>query len=311
MTGELLAVATAITFPLANAMFKKIDNLFTPSQINAIRTTIGAVFFIIFAVIFSQWKFLSLINLSLLLILLVSIFFGQIIGDTAYFTGQESLGTTIALAISGTMPFFTFLISLIIGVEISLTFYISGIIIGAGILLISKSQLTQEEFSLKENGSKYVLMVVTLLIASISWAIALVLTDIGFTELERLLPQGEQVSVMGNAIRLPFAAMILCVMGWKSQSKGKNLDSNSTFSSYRDNKVIGLLLAASLIGTALGILLYSEAARQAGAPFTSLMLTASPLFSIPISWLINKEKITILELFGLLLILTGVALILL
>ena len=309
MAGELFAVATAITFPLANAMFKKVDNLFTPSQINAIRTSIGAISFVILILIFDQLKFLSLVSTSLLILLLVSIFFGQVIGDTAYFIGQESLGTTIALAISGTMPFFTFLISIMIGKEIPITLYLSGIIIGAGILLISKSQISKEGGSKTKNGSKYILMVFTLLIASISWAIAIVLTDIGFNELSTFLPQGEQTSFLGNAIRLPFAAVILCVMAWKSRSLNHN-SPDSSFENPRNNKVIMILLGASLIGTTLGILFYSEAAQQAGAAFTSLMLTASPLFSIPISWMINREKITLLELMGLILILSGVIMVL-
>ncbi len=309
MAGELLAVGTAITFPLANALFKKIDTLFTPSQINAIRTSIGAISFVIFILIFNQFRFLSLVSTSLLILLLVSIFFGQVIGDTAYFIGQESLGTTIALAISGTMPFFTFLITIMIGKEIPLTLYLSGIIIGAGILLISKSQLSKEGDLKTKNGSKYILMVISLLIASISWAIAIVLTDIGFNELSTFLPQGEQTSFLGNAIRLPFAAVILCVMAWKSQSVNR-LNSPVGYDNPRSGKVLMILLGASLIGTSLGIFLYSEAAQQAGAAFTSLMLTASPLFSIPISWIINREKITLLELMGLILILSGVILVL-
>ncbi|MHA1945058.1 MAG: DMT family transporter [Candidatus Hodarchaeales archaeon] len=309
MAGEFLAVAAAITFPLANAMFKKVDNLFTPSQINAIRTSIGAISFVVFILIFNQLRFLNLISTSLLILLLISIFFGQVIGDTAYFIGQESLGTTIALAISGTMPFFTFIISIMIGKEIPLTLYLSGIIIGAGILLISKSQMSKEGGSKNKNGSKYFLMVITLLIASISWAIAIVLTDIGFNELSTFLPQGEQTSFLGNAIRLPFAAIILCVMAWKSKSVNRP-NSHIGYDNPSSGKVLMILLGASLIGTSLGILLYSEAAQQAGAAFTSLMLTASPLFSIPISWLINREKITLLELMGLILILSGVILVL-
>ncbi len=310
MAGELLALATAITFPLANAMLKKIDNLFTPSQINAIRTSIGAISFVVFILIFNQWKFLPLVSTSLLILLLISIFFGQVIGDTAYFTGQEYLGTTIALTISSTMPFFTFLISLIIGEEISLTFYLSGIIIGAGIILISKSQISQQELSQTRNSTKYILMVITILIASVSWAIAIVLTDIGFNALGDLLPQGEQSLFLGNAIRLPFAAVILCVMGWKSVNRQNPNSPDSTYNNPRNGKVIIILLAGSLIGTTLGISLYSEAAQQAGAAFTSLILTASPLFSIPISWTINRERISLLELIGLLFILTGVILVL-
>ena len=309
MAGEIFAVATAITFPLANALFKKVDNLFTPSQINAIRTSIGAIFFVLFILIFNQFKFLSSVSTNLILLLLIGIFFGQVIGDTAYFIGQESLGTTIALAISGTMPFFTFIISLLIGESISVTLYLSGIIIGTGILLISKSQISREALSLNRDGSRYLLMVIILLLASVSWAVNIILTDIGFNELSEILPQGEQTSFLGNAIRLPFAAGILCIMGWKSRSTNQQ-NPDSSYNNPFAGEVIGILLAASIIGTALGILLFSEAARLAGAPFTSLMLTASPLFSIPISWIINREKITFLEFIGLLFILSGVVLIL-
>jgi drug/metabolite transporter (DMT)-like permease len=196
-----------------------------------------------------------------------------------------------------------------IGKEIPLTLYLSGIIIGTGILLISKSQISKERGSKTKSGSKYILMVITLLIASISWAIAIVLTDIGFNELRTFLPQGEQTSFLGNAIRLPFAAIILCVMAWKSPSANRP-NSHVGYDNPRSGKVLMILLGASLIGTSLGILLYSEAAQQAGAAFTSLMLTASPLFSIPISWMINREKITSLELMGLILILSGVILVL-
>ena len=75
MAGEIFAVATAITFPLANALFKKVDNLFTPSQINAIRTSIGAIFFVMFIMIFNQIKYLRSFSTNLILIILIGIFF--------------------------------------------------------------------------------------------------------------------------------------------------------------------------------------------------------------------------------------------
>lgn len=309
MAGELIAILAAVTFPLSNALFKKVDMFVTPAQINAIRTTIGAITFIGIIMIYQSWMLLTELDVSIIVLLLTSIIFGQIIGDTAYFKSQQSLGTIIALTISSTFPFFTFIISILIGKEIPFHFYISGITIGFGILLISKSKLSQNNEALS-SSNKDLYGISIGFVASLSWAIGIVLTDISFNTLHDLLQDGNQGLFIGNAVRFPFAAIILLIIAYGVPRKSKTvLQSANTHWIYNRN-VVTIILIASILGTSLGVLLYSEAVRQAGAPLASLIFTVSPLISIPISWTINREKVTYMELIGMVCTVIGLIIIL-
>ena len=309
MAGELIAILAAVTFPLSNALFKKVDMFVTPAQINAIRTTIGAITFIGIIMVYRSWMLLTELDVGIIVLLLTSIIFGQIIGDTAYFKSQQSLGTIIALTISSTFPFFTFIISILIGKEIPFHFYISGITIGFGILLISKSKLSQNNEALS-SSNKDLYGISIGFVASLSWAIGIVLTDISFNTLHDLLRDGNQGLFIGNAVRFPFAAVILLIIAYGVPRKSKTvLQSANTHWIYNRN-VVTIILIASILGTSLGVLLYSEAVRQAGAPLASLIFTVSPLISIPISWTINREKVTYMELIGMVCTVIGLIIIL-
>lgn len=308
MAGELLAIIASVTFPLSNALFKKVDKYVTPAQINAIRTTIGAITFLGIIIIFQSWMLLTELTMGIIVLLLVSIIFGQIIGDTAYFQSQQSLGTIIALTISSTFPFFTFIISIMIGREIPFIFYISGITIGLGILLIARSQLTQNN-EVTTTGNRDLNGIAMGVIASLSWAIGIVLTDICFNTLHDQLSDANQGLFIGNAVRFPFAAIVLLVIAYGVPRKSKTVLKVDNPHWIYNRNVVMIILVASILGTSLGVLLYSEAVRQAGAPLASLIFTVSPLFSIPISWIINREKITYMELTGLVFTVIGLFLI--
>ena len=72
-----------------------------------------------------------------------------------------------------------------------------------------------------------------------------------------------------------------------------------------------ILLGASIIGTSIGAFLYTEAARTAGANVMALLASASPLFSLPLTYWINKEKISKEGFVGVVLTVIGVVVILL
>ncbi len=304
MVGEEIAIAAALTFPLSNAMFKKVDTIITPTQINTIRSTFGALTFISLFLFFRLETYLRLLPIETGVILIVSIIFGQIIGDTAYFRAQLSLGVTIALAISMTFPFFTFLIYIILGRFIPIEFFLSGFLIGIGILLISKSQLSESKINQNRTPSSMIPAIAMGLVAAIAWAIGIVLTEISFESVSEYISNDFHVLIFGNLIRFPFAALVLIIFSF-----WKGIDSN-LFQNLSTKENTFWIMTACIIGTSIGVLLYTEAIRQAGAPFTSLILTATPLISMPISWVLNQEKVTIIELTGIILTIIGIGLIL-
>ena len=77
MAGELYALLAAITFPLSNTIFRKIDKKFSPLEINSVRTTIGAITFVILVVLLGFLPEITSFHLELqiLLILILSSLF--------------------------------------------------------------------------------------------------------------------------------------------------------------------------------------------------------------------------------------------
>ena len=335
MIGEILAVGSVITFVLSNIIFKRIDTEVSPSQINAVRTTVGFITFLIIALAVGQFRTIFTFPPMLWFWLILSFIIGQVIGDTAYFKAQEMLGTTIALAVSMTFPIFTVIFSIIIQ-KTTIPFYyfiaMPLIIIGVIVLALGKNkqntdlihdirqnddlikteieinnseneldqdQITESEIIDQKNKSRkfLILAIFIALLASISWGSSSVLTDIAITDVDVFLGSSNYSVILGNLVRFPFAAITLSFMTIPDKKKKMKDWSKLTWL---------LLIISSLIGTSLGLYLYTEAMFRTNAAFVSIIGSSSPLFSIPIAYLINKEKINWLGFIGIILTIAGV-----
>ena len=321
MAGEVIAVFAVLLFAISNAMIRKVETIASPVQINAVRTTVGAITFVIVAgaLLFLDEAFT--LSKEIWLYLIISIIFAQVLGDTLYLKAQELLGTTKALAISMTFPLFTFLFSVIILKDtIHYFFYISAVLIISGVLLIARSQAQvldeqkilnddkeeeiEKEQANQEKFFRSVWFSVSVgFLASIAWALGIVYTKKALDLISAALNQEAASSLIGNAVRFPIAAVLLVVFAWRLPKPAKVRE--------WDKKSWGWLLVASLIGTSAAAFLYAEGTRVAGAPLMSLIAAASPLFALPFTWFLNKEKINLIGFLGVILTIAGVILILL
>jgi drug/metabolite transporter (DMT)-like permease len=323
MLGELIAILAVFTFVGSNVMFRKTEREFSPSYINFFRTAIGTVTFIIIALILNSFNLIFLIPWELWLLLIMSFVFGQVIGDTAYFIAQKELGTTIALAISMTFPLFTFILSLIfLNEPFKLNLIISLFLIGIGITIIGKSKLNSQN-SKKKNfekikstlksrlkdfqNRKLLISICFCFIASLGWAIGAVLIQFGTERIDEIIHIEELSSVIGNVIRFPFAFLILGTMVMRENYINKR---NNESIMKKSLKLWLILFVASIIGTSLGAYLYTESVHLAGANIVSLIASASPLFALPLTYLVNKEKISKFGFVGVILTILGVIVIL-
>jgi drug/metabolite transporter (DMT)-like permease len=152
MLGELVAISAVLTFVLSNVIFRKTEHEVSPTFINFFRTAIGTLTFFLIVLILNILNLITIIPWELWLLLILSFVFGQVIGDTAYFTAQKELGTTIALAISMTFPLFTFIFSLIFfGQPFKPNLILSLILIGAGVIIIGKAKNASENAKQQKN----------------------------------------------------------------------------------------------------------------------------------------------------------------
>ena len=299
MTGEIIAIFAVLTFVVSNVLFRKTERDASPAFINLFRTAIGTLTFIVVAVVLGIFTYIFLLPWYLWIITFLSFLFGQVIGDTAYFKAQKELGTTIALAISMTFPLFTIILSVIfLNHAFEYKMILSIVLIGAGIIVIGKSKINAEDKKSLDSEIhaqkliSYTLFkpIVYALIASLGWAIGLVIIYYVTKQIEQILNTDGVSSIISNVIRFPFALSILVVMVWR---ENRITDSAQYLYSFRKpSKTWLVLLIASIIGTSIGAYLYTEAARTAGPNVMSLLASASPLFSLPLTYWLNKERIT-------------------
>lgn len=69
------------------------------------------------------------------------------------------------------------------------------------------------------------------------------------------------------------------------------------------------VIVAGFFGMALGSLLYVGAVSMIGATIMSVIASTAPLFAIPVSVFVLKEKVTPIALVGVALTLSGIALV--
>jgi drug/metabolite transporter (DMT)-like permease len=320
MLGELIAISAVLTFVISNVIFRKTEKEVSPTFINFFRTATGTLTFFFIVLFLNQLNLIFIIPWELWILLILSFVFGQVIGDTAYFIAQKELGTTIALAISMTFPLFTFILSFVFfNQQFKLNLVLSLILIGSGVIIIGKSKSfskngKQDVNDILENSKRktvkgrYFNAIGFCFTASMGWAIGAVLIEYATLQMDLIIPAEGLSSVIGNLIRFPFALMILGSMVLR-ESYLINHKNNSSYQKKSVHSWI-LLLVASLIGTSLGAYLYTESVHIAGANVVSLIATASPLFALPLTYLVNKERISKFGFIGVILTIIGVFIIL-
>ncbi|MFX1281319.1 MAG: DMT family transporter [Promethearchaeota archaeon] len=321
MLGEVIAIFAVLTFVGSNVLFRKTEHEASPTFINFFRTAVGTITFVIIVLIINQFDLLIQIPWELWIILILSFVFGQVIGDTAYFSAQKELGTTIALAISMTFPLFTFILSLIfLDRSFKLNLLLSLLLIGVGITIIGKSKTgseyseevekfqNQKISSLQIFNKTIIKAIIFCLTAALGWAVGAVMIEIATDKIEQIIQIKELTSIIGNVIRFPFALLILSSMVLR-ENYFKKIN-NTTTSQNKSLRTYIILLVASIIGTSIGSYLYTESVHIATANVVALIASAAPLFALPLTYIINKETITKFGFIGVILTILGVVIIL-
>jgi DME family drug/metabolite transporter len=305
LAGEILAILANLTFALSNVIFRKVDRQISPAFINTFRTALGLVTFYLIAAFTGLIPKIFMLSTQLWLLLLTSIIFGQVLGDTFYFFAQQILGPTKAMAVSMTFPFFTFIFAILfLDRQFSILLIPAAFLITIGVILLGKAQEHNQNSS-QIKRSKVFYGFLWGLFASLFWAIGIILTDYSMNQVDYYLNSGSQTTIIGNLIRFPLATGILFV--WAFWERNRNPDLKIK----KSTQTWFWLILGALIGTSLGAYLYAEAARVAGASLMALMASACPLFSVPLSYLFNREKMNIKSVIGLLFTTGGVLLVIL
>jgi drug/metabolite transporter (DMT)-like permease len=325
MYGEIMAILTVLSFALSFVLARRIDKHFTPIFQNSIRSLVGLITFFTITLAFGILIRLSLLPIILIFMLMLSILFNVVLGDTAYLHSQKILGPAKALAIANTTPFFTFIFAAaFLSRPITIQMILSGILIGIGVVIITKSVDINEIIADSENlttqhnpvgnqfnevKSKRAIRATRgflwALFASISWAIGFALSDYSFNQVNKVLGLGILSTMLAMVVRFLFASVLLSSIAY-IEGRYKSFEPLA-----RSRSTWGVLILSAILSYSLGSIFFGEAVHLIGASFMSLISTALPLFTIPFSYIINKEKLTKTGFLGVIITIVGVFLILL
>ncbi|MFX1600195.1 MAG: DMT family transporter [Promethearchaeota archaeon] len=313
-----MGILTGVSFALSFVLARKIENEATPIFQNAIRSVVGFITFLVICFFYGVFLKIFSIPIILVAILWMSILFTVILGDTIYLQSQKILGPAKALAISTTTPFFTILFAtLFLNRPISIQMIFSAILIGMGVIIITKGEidkrndidinpyqsqmLNKQDKLTKIRFSNTLKGILLALFTAISWAVGIALTDYSINQVDQIMNLGILSTMIAMTVRFLFASMSLGTIAL-IEGKRKPIPKN------RNTWII--LLISAILSYAIGSIFFGEAVHIAGATFMSLISTALPLFTIPFSYVINKEKLSKIGFLGVGITLLGVILIL-
>ena len=307
MYGEFAAIMVTLAFALSFVLVRKIEKDATPIFQSAIRASVGLITFFILCLSFNILKYLIQLPMVIMITLSLSILFNVILGDTAYLYSQKILGPAKALAIGNTTPFFTILFATVfLNRSFTILMIFSGVLIGIGVLIITRKEdlIVKESNSLeiKENTKKFTIRgIIWALFAAISWAIGLALSDYSLTQTDEILGLGLLSTILAMLPRFLFASIVLSTLSIIESRKKPVPKKKNTWI---------ILIISSVLSYSIGSIFFGEAVRIVGASIMALLSAATPLFTIPFSYFINREKISKRGFLGVIITIVGVILIL-
>ncbi|MHA2220825.1 MAG: DMT family transporter, partial [Candidatus Thorarchaeota archaeon] len=230
--------------------------------------------------------FTSLIYLS------ASVTIGLVIGDIAYLTAQERIGVSTAFPIAATFPIVTYVIAIFaVGEQILFTRFFGVILAVFGVILISQEGGSVDNH--KETTQLDRVGIVLALATALCWATGSILLQIGVADVD---------PIDANFVRMIFGAGLIAPLYLGATRRGMSKPSR---------KATKIVLVAAFFGMAWGSLLYTYVVKLIGASIASVLGSVSPLFALPISIFVLKEKFSHRSIIGVLMTVFGVILVVL
>lgn len=104
--------------------------------------------------------------------------------------------------------------------------------------------------------------------------------------------------IVASAIRMPFMTLVLLTMISLKKSGSKTW--------YYGGRSLTILALAGILGIGVGGLLFMMGLEYAGAARTAILSATAPLFGVPLSMLILRERITLKIVAGTILCVIGI-----
>jgi drug/metabolite transporter (DMT)-like permease len=294
--GSLIGLLGAALYGLSVVVYRSQSNEIRPVATSAIKMWVALPFTALLALILPGVDSIFL-PLATIAILGISVTLGAVIGDTIYLWSQERIGVSYAFPIAMSFPIMTYFLTVVFLNEPPVLSRLAGAIVAViGVILISNEQ-NRNQLSEQHAGSDRTITRLDLwglggaLITAVLYAIGTTLLQVGI----------EGVDIVGGSlIRIMFGSIAFVPVFAVAHQQGMPMPTR---------KAAVRVVIAGFFGMALGSIFYVAGVAMAGAAIMSVMASTAPLFAIPVSIFVLKEKVTPLTLFGVALTLIGIVLV--
>ena len=295
IVGSMIGLLGAALYGLSVVIYKSQSEGIRPIAISSIKMWVALPFMTLMVLLFPGIDSVFL-PFAPVIILGISVTLGAVIGDTIYLWSQERIGVSYAFPISMSFPIITYFLTVFFLDEPPVLSRLAGAIVAViGVILISNEQNQNPDSEHlshdKPNRNLDLWGIAGALMTAILYAVGTVLLQVGIEGVDPI--SGSFIRVLFGSIAFIPIVAIASLTGMKVPTKRATVR----------------VIIAGFFGMAIGSLLYVVAVAMVGAAIMSVLSSTAPLFAIPVSIFILKERLTRIAVLGITLTLIGIILV--
>ena len=296
--GELAALVAAMTWSVTSVALTSLSARTAPAVLSALRLTAGSLVLLVLLLASGQASDLQRATLTGLFGVVASGLVGYGLGDTIYIAALGRLGMQRTFPVTMALYIGLTVIAGVVLLDEPFTWGLplGAALIGEGIYLVviqppgqplqplphvppvesALSTLGEVPETSRPGMKADYFGYLLLLLVGILWAVATVWLAGA---------KGDLGAVAAGAIRTPAGAISLLAFAAVTQRP-------ALVRPFKDRKHIAAIVAAGIVGTGFGSLMYVYAVVHAGAARTAILSATAPLLALPLSIMFLGERFT-------------------
>lgn len=290
LIGSMIGLLGTALYGLSVVVYRSQARQIGPVAASSIKMWVALPLMVFMVIVMPgiESVFLPLAAISLLA---TSAILGAVIGDTVYLWSQERIGVSYAFPIAMSFPIITYFLTIVFLGEPPILSRLAGVVIAVvGVVLLSNEQNRNERDG--NTPRKFNLWgIAGAVLTSVLYAVGIIVLQVG---IEGVNP------ISGNLVRVFFGSVAFVPLFAAANHRGMAKPTR---------KAVARVSVAGFFGMGVGSLLFVTAVASVGATVMSVISSTAPLFAIPVSVLILKEKLTLLAVVCVIATLLGVILV--